>query len=61
MARNNRELKYDKQMLVLTTSNDHEFIKSVAEKNDMSMGDVIRKLIEKLKEKEDLQNELAIN
>lgn len=61
MARNNRELKYDKQMLVLTTTNDHEFIKSVAEKNDMSMGDVIRKLIEKLKEKEELQNELAIN
>lgn len=55
MARNNRQLKYDKQMLVLTTSNDHDFIKQIAESHKISMGDVIRNLIADLKQKEEIQ------
>lgn len=48
--------KLNKQLLVLTTPQDHDFIKSVAEHNHISMGDVIRNLINEYKEKEGFTN-----
>lgn len=56
MARNHRELKYNKQMLVLTTEEEHQFIKSVANDYDLSMGEMIRKLIADFKEKQEQEN-----
>lgn len=46
-----KKAKLTKQMLVLTTPEEHEFIKSLSEENDLSMGQIIRSLI-KEKQKE---------
>lgn len=46
-----KKAKLTKQMLVLTTPEEHEFIKSLSEENDLSMGQIIRALI-KEKQKE---------
>lgn len=48
--------KLDKQLLVLTTQKDHEFIKQIAETNHISMGDVIRNLINEYKAKVETEN-----
>lgn len=45
MVKHTREKVLTKQMLVLTTPQDHDFIRNLAEQNNVSMGDVIRNLI----------------
>lgn len=50
------KIKLDKQLLVLTSKQDHEFIKQVAETNHISMGDVIRNLINEYKAKVETNN-----
>lgn len=52
--------KLNKQLLVLTTPQDHEFIRVVAEQNHISMGDVIRNLINEYKEKEGFTNKTEV-
>jgi hypothetical protein len=53
--------KLDKQLIVLTTQQDHEFIKTVAEQNHISMGDVIRNLINEYKNKQEQDlNQMAL-
>lgn len=56
MANANRPLIYDTKMLLMTTSNDHDFIKNVAKINNVSMSEVIRSLIADLKQKEEVKN-----
>lgn len=56
IAKHQRPKVLTKQMLVMTTPQDHEFIRSVSEKNHISMGDLIRNLINDYKEKEGFTN-----
>lgn len=45
MAKNNRPLVNNTQMLVLLPKEDHEFIKEVAKAKQLSMGEVVRQMI----------------
>ena len=40
-----RKQKLTKQMLIMTTPEEHKFIKELSDEKEISMGELIRKLI----------------
>lgn len=58
MAKTNRQLKFDKQLLVLTTTEDHSFLKNMADQYGKSMGDIVRDLIQEKKQEQSKSRQL---